>query len=274
MGPNRAVRRLLMAFQAFIDESESSEEFVLAGYIQTAEVWANFARDWEEVLPFGTRAKNGIFHFHMTEMNYAGKIADVEKFSAVIDQYDLFAVSFRLNLTCFRNAIRIVERRFLQQGIEIDWERWSNPYYFSFRHFLEQFHHLRHVIEEDFPLTEKIDFYFDRRSESIPILQAWSEVRARMSEETEKLYGENPRFENAQDFLGLQAADFWAWWVRSWYEEDDTEAPTKLETLDCGGWRGKRRPRFITSASEEYIIEALTMMTIERIAKQGGPTRP
>ena len=256
--------------QAFIDESASSDELVLAGYIQTAEVWANFASDWEKALPFGTRAKNGKFHFHMTEMNYAGKMADVEKFSSVIDRYDLLAVSFRMNLTRFRDAIAIVERRFLQQGIEIDWERWSDPYYFGFRHFLEQFHHHRHLIEQDFPLTDKIDFYFDRRSESIPILKAWSEVRENRSAEDQEQYGDDPRFENSQEFLGLQAADFWSWWVRKWYEEDDTDVPAKLEKLDFGGWRGRRRPRFTTSVSEEYIIDALTLMTIENLPKRRG----
>lgn len=269
MGPARAIRRLLMAleFQAFMDESQSTEEFILGGYIQTAKVWAEFALDWEKLLPFGTKAKNGKFHFHMTELNYVGRSADAEKFYEIIDKHELYAVSFRMNLADLRDAISIVERRFAPHGIEIDWGRWSNPYYLSFRLFLDGFHEHRAAIEEDFPLTEKIDFYFDTRSEEIPILQAWSEVRAKMPEEIEQRYGANPRFENDQDFLGLQAADLWAWWVRTWYEEDNSEVPTKLELLDFKTWRGKRRYRFILSASTEYMVEKLTGITIENFAE-------
>ena len=264
----RAVRRLLMAleFQAFMDESQSKEEFVLAGYVQTAETWASFARDWEQILPLGTKAKNGRFHFKMSEMSYYGKMAEVERFSGLIDKYDLIPVSFRMNMQCFRNAQLRVERMAAPIGMTIDWGHWANPYYFSFRYFLDEIHLHKGIFEEDVPLSEKIDFYFDNRTESGPILAAWSEVRERFPEQIERHFGANPRFEDDQDFLGLQAADFWAWWVRNWYEEDDTEVPDKLEVLDFGSWHGKRRYRLVFSASEGYIFERLRLITVQNFA--------
>jgi hypothetical protein len=263
-------------YQAFIDESLSDEEFVLGGYVQASDIWANFVTDWERLLPFGVVAKNGKRQFHMTEMRAAGKMKEVEQFSGVIDKHNLFPISFRMNLPCFRNAISTVEKRFIQQGIEIDWERWSDPYYFGFRHFFHGFHEVREIreaLEPEIPLSSKIDFYLDRRSEKAQILEAWSEVVGRMSEEEKARYGETPQFENKQDFLQLQAADFWAWWVRHWYEEDDSEIPAKLDLQDFGGWRGKRRMRFVSSVSEEYVVEALTNMTLDNFVGHRGLRR-
>lgn len=256
-------------FLAFIDESYSTEEFVLGGYIQTADVWARFEADWAELLPeYGVKGKDGVAQYHMFDMK--GRMDDVKRFSDVIDKYELYPVSFRMNLEDFRNAITIVERRFEQQGIKVYWERWSDPYYFGFRHFLDGFHRRRDTLEPEIPVDAKIDFYFDRRSDKHIILDAWSDVRTRMSPDEEQRYGQDPRFENKQEFLALQAADFYAWWAREWYEEDNSDIPTKLELKDYGNWRGKRRLTIACSASQAYIIEHLTNMTVSNYAAKFG----
>src|ERR1700682_5108739 len=76
LAPGAAVRRLLMPlnFQGFLDDSTSTEEFILAGHIAPAEAWAAFAKEWELLLPLGTRAKNGKQHFKMSDMSYFGKM--------------------------------------------------------------------------------------------------------------------------------------------------------------------------------------------------------
>ena len=57
-----------MVFQAFIDDSYTPDgEFVLAGHVATAESWVAFAKEWEELLPFGTIAPNAKFHFKMSK---------------------------------------------------------------------------------------------------------------------------------------------------------------------------------------------------------------
>jgi hypothetical protein len=269
LGPRWAALRLLMAleFQAFMDESASRDEFVLGGYIQTAETWAKFALDWERLLPFGTVAKNGKRHFHMTEMAYYGKWSDVQKFYAVIDEYEPVPVSFRMNLDDFRSAQERMKIFAKDMNWSIDWGLWSNPYYFSFRNFLDEFHKRRYVFEEAVPLTEKVDFYFDDRSESAPIIAAWSEIRRKMPEETERYFGANPRFENDQDFLMLQAADLWSWWVRHWHEEDAADWPDKMRDFDFGSWRGKKRKAIRFSIGERAILERFKFMAVENLAE-------
>lgn len=270
MGPRRGVRRLLMAleFQAFMDESQSSDEFVLGGYIQTAEVWARFALDWEKLLPYGTIAKNGKRHFHMTEMAYFRKMADVPKFYSVIEKHNLVPVILRMNMEAFKNAQESMRLLAKDLNLTIDWGLWSNPYYFSFRQFLHNFHIHRHVFEDAVPLTEKVDFYFDNRSESAPIMAAWSEIRQRFPDEVEKYFGANPRFEDDQEFLALQAADLWSWWVRHWYDEEATEGPDrpeKMRNFDFDGWRGQKREVIVFSADEPRLFEILKAMAMENL---------
>jgi hypothetical protein len=53
-------------FTAYIDDSSSSEDdqiLMLAGYAQTAQVWAAFSDDWDKVL----KEKPAIRYCHMTE---------------------------------------------------------------------------------------------------------------------------------------------------------------------------------------------------------------
>jgi hypothetical protein len=46
-----AVRRPLMVFQAFVDDSYTDDaSYVLAGYVAEAESWAKFAFDWSAPL--------------------------------------------------------------------------------------------------------------------------------------------------------------------------------------------------------------------------------
>ena len=58
-----------MVLQAFIDESGKNDWFVLGGYIASAEAWAAFSKDWEQILPLGIRDKKG---FHFTCMRRVG----------------------------------------------------------------------------------------------------------------------------------------------------------------------------------------------------------
>src|SRR5689334_2240194 len=69
MAPSgRPWERLFVVFQAFIDESYDADCFAFAGYIATAEQWAHFAKEWEELLPlYGKRNKSGNLVFKMSQ---------------------------------------------------------------------------------------------------------------------------------------------------------------------------------------------------------------
>ncbi len=48
MAPSRRWGSLFMVLQVYVDDSTTeSDNFVLAGYIATAEEWLKFSRKWE-----------------------------------------------------------------------------------------------------------------------------------------------------------------------------------------------------------------------------------
>jgi hypothetical protein len=78
-------------------------------------------------------------------------------------------------------------------------------------------------------------------------------------------YGDVPRFGNDQEYLALQAADLWAWWVREWYEEDAIDTPDKMRKLDFGTWQGKKRPVLIFSINEDHMVDMFQQLTFETL---------
>jgi Protein of unknown function (DUF3800) len=272
LAPRFAVRRLLMVlqFQAFMDESVSKEEFVLAGYIAPAEIWAKFSKDWDELLPLAVQTRDGHFHFKMSEMAARGSMDRVRAFYNIIDKYDeLIPVSFRMNLVEFKNAQERMVEFARVMNWELDYQAWTNPYFFSFRTFLNQFHTNAGPVSEAIPSGETVDFIFDDRTEKRFILSAWDEIVEKLAHysEIQLPFGSSPRFEDDQKFLPLQAADLWAWWVREWYEEDSNPVPDKINTLDFGLWRGKRRRKLIMVIEEDGIFNTLKAMAVENIAE-------
>ena len=253
---------MALNFQALIDDSYTKEEFVLGGHIATAENWVQFSKDWEELLPFGTRAKNGAFHFKMKEM--AGnpeRMARVEVFYRVIENYVSASISCRINQIEFAQAYERAQSFAFRMNWSVDFAKWKNPYYFLFRGLMDRFHDHRELIKPAIPLEEQVDFIFDNQAEKSFILAAWDEIVANRPEEFHKYYGATPRFEDDQKFLPLQAADLWAWWVREWYEEDSAPVPDKMRILEFGKWRGKKpRHNIAISYTEDQIVDSMQSM--------------
>lgn len=74
--------------------------------------------------------------------------------------------------------------------------------------------------------------------------------------------------------MALQAADFWAWWVRRWYEEDAIDWPDKMKALDFGLWRGTPREMIVFSMNEDQIFDMLQQVSLEAMSfpfKDGKP---
>lgn len=253
-------------FQAFIDDSSSKDEFVLAGYVAPADTWLRFAKDWEEILPLGTKTKSGKYHFKMSEMaTSAERMARVRIFYGVIERYpELYPVSFRLNLQEFANAQRRLEALTMKLQLNVDLKAWSNYFFFAFHALMNNFHRARQTMMQHIPQDEKVDFIFDNQSEA-SLLPVWSEYVAGHPEETQRFFGAKPRLEDDQRCLALQASDLWAWWIREWYEEDNSFVPDKLRNLDFGEWRGNPRKKLVLAINEDEIFEHLQAATIEAI---------
>jgi len=147
--------------------------------------------------------------------------------------------------------------------------KWTNPYIFSLRRLIDSFLHDRSLpqIEKQLPSNEKMDFIFDDKSEKSLILSAWDEVVEKFSEEMRNHYGATPRFENDQEFLGLQAADLWASWVRHWYEEDSFDPPDRMKNFDFMTWRGQKRGFFHLSMQEDHIVSVLHGLAMQAITE-------
>ncbi|MBV8753352.1 MAG: DUF3800 domain-containing protein [Hyphomicrobiales bacterium] len=252
---------MVSGFRAFIDESRSSDEFVMAGHIAAVDQWAAFAREWEAILPiYGTRAKNGDYHFHMVEMAQSPeRMARVPIFYKLIEDHVITSISCRINLQEFERAKARVISMAERMNWHINLHKWANPYFFSYRALLDKFHEerIKEPMKTRFPLGQKVDLYFDERSEKAFIIEAWEQYLNNQNEEIREHYGAAPRFEKDHDFIALQGADLWAWWVREWYEEDAVDVPVKLSNFDFGTWRGKPRPNIIMSANEDQIVEVL-----------------
>jgi hypothetical protein len=255
-----------MVLQAFIDESFSDEEFVLAGHIATAESWANFAKEWEQLLPaFGTLNDQGKYHFKMSEMAQSSERMDrVPAFYKVIEDHIITSISARVNLPDFEGA----HERFASSASRMNWTvnlgLWTNPYFVAFRVLLDGFHTHRKNFDS-IPIGVKIDFIFDERAEKTAILQAWGDYLE--NREDRDQFGAAPRFENDQEFLPLQAADLWAWWAREWYEEDASHLPDRLRDINFGGWRGKRRKKIALSVTEDQLFEAFQGVAVGMVAQ-------
>ncbi len=129
------------------------------------------------------------------------------------------------------------------------------------------FHNNRDKLNVLVPQGQKIDFIFDKAGESKAILEVWGDYIKNRPDEIRQYYGATPRFEDDEEFKPLQAADFWAWWVRRWYL---ARTPEKIETEDFGAWKASKVPKGIATVffardaidSEAWLIALICCVFI------------
>jgi len=245
---------VVLELQAFIDDSYRKDGvFVLAGYVASAEAWAKFAKDWEQLLPlFGRRKRNGKYHFKMSEM--AHQLDRVVPFHKTIEQHIGVSLAYQMRLDDLERA----KRRIVIEGSHLVWK--LNPFKFAFRELLKHFHlarigENRELLQRRLPSERPIDFYFDKESSSSEIYDVWERFVATRPENIRHLYGSMPRFEDDEIFLPLQAADFWAWWVRKGAEDGNLQ---QIGNADFGVWKGRNNiMAMVMRASEDQLVEAI-----------------
>ena len=253
-----------LVLQAFIDDSSDPNDgpFVLAGFISTSERWDAFSRDWEKALPkWGRISKNGTYHFKMSEMASFGEMEKVAGLYRIIEDHVQLAVSCAF----IKEDLKLAKARLCIPGRWIDWGWIDNYYLFAYRALMDMFHNNRaEYMAAILPLSEKIDFYFDAQSESRTIKNQWTEYLERRPQGTKGLYGKEPIFRHDHELLPLQAADFWAWWVRKWTSEKSWEA--KLADLEFGDWKADpyRVPRAHIVFDEDALAQTLTELIREQ----------
>ena len=224
MAPAMADKVCVMVLQAYIDESFDHEEgvFVLGGYVSPVGKWSAFAPEWEEILPYaGLRDEDGQYYFKMSSLAARdGGIARSQAFFNIIDRHCELPISVMFYKKHLENAIARLD----VTNITIDWNCWRNPYTFAFGALLGMFHQPSNLQLMDRVVSEKgpVDFIFDDRSDKAALLAAWDSNLAIMDPATRKLYGASSVFRDEKKYLPLQAADFWVWWRRKWYENNES----------------------------------------------------
>jgi hypothetical protein len=247
-----------MVLQAFIDESYNSQTgiYVLGGYIASAEAWANFSKEWKEMLPNGTPDKYGRYHFKMREMAVSEtRMQRVPKFFRIIEKHVSLAISCKVSVIDINRA----KNRLWIPNVGVSYvDALANPWKFEFVALLDMFFHNRNreLIRSLIPDGEKIDFYFDARSEKKAIKKGWEAFVLRRPDEFLQFCGAVPRFEDDNDFLPLQAADFWAWWIRKWHEKGTPERSKDCDFGVCRAAPDTYRKLEI-SANEDQIADII-----------------
>ena len=257
-----------MTFQAVIDDSfDTNGAFVLAGYIADADAWARFSEEWQALLPLAPVGRSGVRRFRMAEMGATeDRMAHVPAFFRVIERHVLASISAKIDIADLRRA----QSRILVPGLEIDWDKFSNPYFVAFRCLMDKFHAERPYLTEWLPADRKIDFYFDNHAEEDEISKMWGNYLNERSSKTREFYGAAPIFKDAEEFLPLQAADFWAWWVRKWYREGTPEKILRWGFDSFEPLRQRKYLRIEIAFDEDEL--ASTMMSVLR--NQIGPRKP
>lgn len=255
---------LNLNLKAHMDESYSDLEYVIGGYIASAETWAKFTGEWEKCLPLATRDKSGTLRFHMTDMSTPERMKRVPVFYKVIEDCNLVPIAARMDMHTFNRARE--RARMACLNILPGWRMESfgpndKPYLFLFRNLMLAFHQQREKLDW-IPKTERVDFIFDKGTGHEKfILEHWPGLISNQPEDVQALYGKTPDFADDTEVIALQAADFWAWWVRKWYEDEAVEPPDLPEALrkmKFDGWQGKPGTRIITTlVTEDEIFDAI-----------------
>lgn len=184
--------------KAYIDDSNNSGPawLVLGGYIATAEAWAKFSDEWQEVLDLSPRLKR----FKMSEAH--GQWSDEQwrerlpLFYNLIKKYAVAAVSL---------AWPYDEHKVVFAGTG----KAENPYHFAFTQIIKTLGDN----SERMGLGSEIEFVFDKGN-SERIANAWPDFMDNQPPGIRAKFGARPQFADDEKALPLQAADFIAWMVR------------------------------------------------------------
>src|SRR6266436_244641 len=113
-----------MALQAFVDETENGEVFLLGGVIASAEAWAEFSAAWEELLPLAPLGPDLKRNFKFSEMINAGlfRAEHIPIFGRVINDHCQATLSFRV----FKRDVERAKARVKVPQVQMEWEKKGN----------------------------------------------------------------------------------------------------------------------------------------------------
>jgi Protein of unknown function (DUF3800) len=255
-------RRLLLALQAFIDESGAPNHagvLVLSGFVARAKQWENFSDDWQRILDMQTRLR----YFKMNEAvrlkgQFRGWSDDrrderLKLFYGAIEKHVSFFLSCSVPFKEFDAAIAAMP---VKPPL--------HPYHLAFLAIMGQ---LR-IRQNELGIEDKVDFIFDEQvMERTLLLENWDSVVSATPEGELAFVGRTPIFRDDEDVLPLQAADLLAWLQRArWEEENQGGAP-----FEPPWQKTKEIPGLIINYDEASIRRILDPALARTIRDLGPP---
>jgi hypothetical protein len=196
--------------QACVDDSYSKQSgiYVLGGAIATTERWAAFAGEWEELLGLAKLQRSGKRAFKMTEKFYEFLPA----FYKTIRKHAMCTFGFAFNVDQFeRSLAKFSALPFLN----VEWNKTANHFIFAFAVLMNVIASQKSEIDKRIGTTERIDFIFDNHGDKRAILLGWDLFVETLGDEFRRHFRATPRFDDDENFLPLQAADFEAGYIRN-----------------------------------------------------------
>lgn len=186
----------------------------------------------------------------MSEMDPRGE--------AVMFLYRAIERHFRIYVSCTIDLVGLerAKRRIRFAGHEIDWRDFT-PYYVAWRGLMDMFHFHRDKFTPHIPETTRINFHFDENRGSGKILRMWPNYLAHRPPALRAIYGARPEFHDDSKVPALQAADFWAWWVREWADRGEPDKAFTKVDFDTYRPSGPRSLRLYFNFDEEALAITL-----------------
>lgn len=221
--------------QAFIDDSKTDKRFfVLGGYIAPEEAWARFSDEWAAELQDSDPP--------LDEFRMAKKIWErerCERFYRIIERHVSAAISVRINLPDLSRVLASLNWPPVVHNLDAV----TNPYWFAYNMIIDYLY--RH--HTDLKLSGRVDFIFDEQSEKKHVRDTWDFYKSTAPEPLRAIMGDEPTFKNSHEQRPLQAADFWAWWVRRWETDGIVDGVERL----AFPWKAERNLRRMQVVADE-----------------------
>jgi len=224
--PKKVKERLLVSFQAFMDDSGSGDPvFVLSGYVSSVDFWEAFSEEWQKLLDEPPTLR----YFKMREaasrseefsgMKIGKRNERVSKFIQLIHNAAQVSVSCVIPINKYN---RIVKGKIRKE--------WDDPY------FIALFDLVTYLLETHFRLRVfgsvqgVLDFIFDDNPRLAAKVPHWYQLtRSHLHPVMRNGIAASPRFENDHDFLPLQACDAQSWYYRRLFAEKLHNEPFKKD---------------------------------------------
>lgn len=263
MDSARAGNQPMIVWQGYFDETEKDDWFILAGYLAPAKNWVDFTQRWRVLARrFGRQDEKGRYYVHMMEQaNRSNAPEYLSEMRQTIHDHISFGFAIAMRPSEFKSATKRV----------LGWEK-GKPrplagdlirryYLYLFDAFLDTFAHRVANASPPFDRinndTDRVMFFFDQNKNEGIIAAAWEDFKnSRIIPTPLSL---RPIFEDDKDFLPLQAADFFAYWLRRRITEFGSMAavPEGGRIFPFGDDAQKVMRYYVVQHDEEEIVSRL-----------------